>query len=202
MKNERLIKIRGSDTRPEFARRVGVHKNTVARYENGVREPDGGYLRRLAEMGWNPLWILTGSGNERLLGNERDTMLITLGDPSNPEVQAAEERRSYAITNFSAGVASTIAEPQPMSHDLDQRALIEVLEFVEMALQDRRLTPGLHAELIGLVYAVRITTGKLPTASITRLVRAASTGESSNERQDQQDSRNPARRRGAEGGEG
>jgi phage repressor protein C with HTH and peptisase S24 domain len=45
---------------------IGVSLNTWGRYESGERKPDADAFRRLAELGWNPAWILTGEGDPKL----------------------------------------------------------------------------------------------------------------------------------------
>lgn len=49
---------------------MGVHKNTYARWEREERELGASDLARLIAMGWNPNWVLTGDGPERMGGNE------------------------------------------------------------------------------------------------------------------------------------
>ena len=60
---ERLKKIRGSEPVAGFAARLGVHYNTIRRYESGEREPDASFIRRLWErFGVEPNWLVTGEG--------------------------------------------------------------------------------------------------------------------------------------------
>ncbi len=47
---ERIRQLRGGASRDHFAARLGIHKNTLARYENGERLPDAGILHRLCNM--------------------------------------------------------------------------------------------------------------------------------------------------------
>ncbi|GAB4186023.1 MAG: hypothetical protein Tsb002_10140 [Wenzhouxiangellaceae bacterium] len=60
---KRLILVRGANSQAEFAIRMGVHKNTLARYESGERVPDTHFLNRLAAEGVNVHWLITGMGN-------------------------------------------------------------------------------------------------------------------------------------------
>lgn len=59
---QRLLKIRQAIPQLAFARRMGVHKNTLARYEAGERMPDTDFMLRLAEAGINLHWFVTGKG--------------------------------------------------------------------------------------------------------------------------------------------
>jgi phage repressor protein C with HTH and peptisase S24 domain len=44
----------------EFAQRLGIHKNTLARYERGERSPDAEVLLSIRALGVNPNWVLSG----------------------------------------------------------------------------------------------------------------------------------------------
>lgn len=45
----------------EFAERLGVHRNTQARYERGEREPDTAYLEAIQTLGIDAFFVLTGA---------------------------------------------------------------------------------------------------------------------------------------------
>jgi len=62
---ERLIHIRGDESREKFSEQVRVHKNTLGNYERNDRPPDVGLLQMLYSFGWNINWVLTGMGAER-----------------------------------------------------------------------------------------------------------------------------------------
>lgn len=95
MKNERLVQIRGGRSQVEFAKDVGLHKNTVARYEAGEREPDGDYLKRLMALGYNANWILTGDGPQRLEGALQSQSQVPRLDPDT--ITAALKLLSWAF---------------------------------------------------------------------------------------------------------
>lgn len=162
MKNERLIRIRKPRTQIEFARALGVHKNTVARYESGEREPDGGYLRALINLGWNPLWILTGAGTEKIgdmSSPARDTLTIVQGPPDDPEVQAAQARRTRSEQDWSAGFAEgaqTAPSSQSQPVRLDEQTLAEALRVIDQALvlTRRQATSAARARLVAKAYRV------------------------------------------------
>ncbi len=60
---KRLVEIRGKHNQKAFADSLGLHSNTLGRYERGERWPDGDLLLRLRALGWNTDWILTGYGD-------------------------------------------------------------------------------------------------------------------------------------------
>jgi transcriptional regulator with XRE-family HTH domain len=43
----RIVQIRGKTTQEEFAESLGVHKQTLGRYERGERIPDGDFISKL-----------------------------------------------------------------------------------------------------------------------------------------------------------
>lgn len=61
----RVASIRGSVGQDAFATQMGVHKNTLARYERGERIPDADFLAKLADIGINVHWVVTGEGPAR-----------------------------------------------------------------------------------------------------------------------------------------
>ena len=60
----RITRVRGQQSQAAFAKKLGVHKNTVGNYEREDRKPDADLLTALALIGVNIHWILTGEGNE------------------------------------------------------------------------------------------------------------------------------------------
>ena len=63
----RLKQIRGSLSQERFAKSLGIHKNTLVRYEKGERLPDSRFLARVCKTyRVNPAWLLTGTGPMRL----------------------------------------------------------------------------------------------------------------------------------------
>jgi phage repressor protein C with HTH and peptisase S24 domain len=81
-----LKKVRGDRSQREIAAALDVAVNTWRRYEMGEREPSTELLRGLAGMGWNPTWVLTGEGEERLApeGEAEAEGAATGGDAEAP----------------------------------------------------------------------------------------------------------------------
>lgn len=57
---QRLRELRGSLERDQWADGLGVSKTTIANYERGDRVPDASFLEKLADMGVNMQWLITG----------------------------------------------------------------------------------------------------------------------------------------------
>jgi len=63
MIGERIVLIRGKQARESFAAELGVHPQTLARYEKGERLPDSAFLETLSKRySVDPTWLLTGEG--------------------------------------------------------------------------------------------------------------------------------------------
>ncbi|GFO67920.1 transcriptional regulator [Geomonas limicola] len=61
---ERLKSVRGETSQDEAAKLLGVHKNTLGKYERGERVPDAEFLVVMLETfpEIDPAWLLTGEG--------------------------------------------------------------------------------------------------------------------------------------------
>lgn len=70
---------RGSVTREELARRIGVHKNTLANYEINKRVPDAHAINAICDaLGVAREWLLTGEGEMMRDTNvQLNTVLLT-----------------------------------------------------------------------------------------------------------------------------
>ncbi len=68
---ERLKQLRGNATRDEMAARLGISRNTLARYEQGERLPDAAVLARVcAATGADAGWLLNGEAGVGALNDE------------------------------------------------------------------------------------------------------------------------------------
>jgi transcriptional regulator with XRE-family HTH domain len=63
---QRLAHVRGVKSQADFAKELGIHKNTLGAYERIEREISATALARLVDIGWNANWLLTGEGPERM----------------------------------------------------------------------------------------------------------------------------------------
>lgn len=129
MIGHRIEAIRGKASREIFAAELGVHPQTLARYEKGERLPDSAFLENVAKRsGVSAGWLLTGEGamfdNARIastpepavLGDRREQAAATLLRPVAPAsnviecadcqiimVPMVEARLSAGTGSFEAG---------------------------------------------------------------------------------------------------
>lgn len=60
---ERIKKVRGNLTQPEFAKTISVHDITIGRWERGETKPDSEALEKICNLyNINPVWLLLGEG--------------------------------------------------------------------------------------------------------------------------------------------
>ncbi len=77
--------VRGSLSQGEFAKRLGTHRNTLARYERGERNPDAKFLADLCrEFGVNARWLLTGQGPMYIAEMGRDDNVVRFSEAAAP----------------------------------------------------------------------------------------------------------------------
>jgi transcriptional regulator with XRE-family HTH domain len=62
---EKIKEIRGKESRTDFAARFAIHANTLLRWENGERQPDIEFLKKIIlEYGISPEWLIFGEGEK------------------------------------------------------------------------------------------------------------------------------------------
>lgn len=60
---KRIQTVRGDVSREDFAAVLGIHAQTLGRYERGERLPDSDFVKAVCEKyGVNPAWLLLGEG--------------------------------------------------------------------------------------------------------------------------------------------
>lgn len=63
---ERLKSVRGKESRESFAQKIGVHAQTLYRYEQGGRDLDSGVITSICKgFDISPAWLLFGEGSMR-----------------------------------------------------------------------------------------------------------------------------------------
>lgn len=98
----RLAQLRGAEPPAAFADRLGIHRNTLRRYEADEREPDAAFFKKLTRLGVNAQWLLTGEGVMTLTGDEaaaQEEMHGVVFD-RDPKAIALREARHQGLPQF------------------------------------------------------------------------------------------------------
>jgi DNA-binding XRE family transcriptional regulator len=106
----RITQVRSRITQGRFADSLGIHKNTLLRYEKEERLPDSEVLTRLYELyGVDPAWLLTGEskipGREGDLGFLGDYVPVALCCTSTKGTDTGGPitvKRSWVVSQFQA----------------------------------------------------------------------------------------------------
>jgi len=73
---ERIRKLRGKESVTSFSNKIGVHRNTLPRYESGERKPDTDFIATLCrEYQVSPTWLLLGEGPKELAPYQADAAI-------------------------------------------------------------------------------------------------------------------------------
>lgn len=149
-----------------MAASLNVHKNTYARWERGEREIGANDLARLSAMGWNPLWLLTGDGPERLPDDTDPEVVAKRAAALTGDTASAEWIRAFEKGFFArARLATQIPAP------IRAESLRMALQLADEALAGRPLDAAHKAELVSLIY--ELLEEGLPEAKVLRFARAA-----------------------------
>lgn len=63
---ERIKTVRGKLSQEEFSQQLGIHKNSLGRYERGDSTPGADVVERICTIfGVDPQWLLLGTGRMR-----------------------------------------------------------------------------------------------------------------------------------------
>lgn len=147
---ERLRLIRGEQNRADFARKLGVHSNTIGRWEREEQAPNLEDINIIlfTNPHIDPTWLLTGEGEMR-----RGDTPITV----DPSVHYTSSDKAYAR--------------------LDEEQLQAVLEAVEEYLDsiDGHLPATKKAQLVAMLYEMcsESVEKKIDKAAVIRLVKLA-----------------------------
>lgn len=171
----------------EFAQKMGIHRNTQVRYENGLREPDTVYLENLRRFGVDVDYVLTG---ETSFEKEAMNVVAALGYA----LKAVSNRLGTKDEAFDALYERALEAPDtcvPGNHgfdvlvdgmfegcrlEVDGALLVSILEGVEGATRTTKakLTPAKKAQAVVMLYRAFKASGKADPAMIEEAVRLAS----------------------------
>lgn len=151
----RIAHIRGDRSQAAFAKELGCHKNTLGNYERGNRSPDADFLVRMARIGVNTHWLVTGEGPRYLADRAQGAHELMVRDVVGGDYNAAQERDRRAKV---AG-----------------QRVRKVLQEVEAALSELelQLPADRKAELTSVIFEMYMDTDELPRRDlIVRLARS------------------------------
>lgn len=114
--SERLKIVRGDLTQAEFSTMLGLHKNTLGRYERGDSSPDSEFCAKVCSVfGVSPAWLLLGIGtmeeersssraSNEFKNTQNETFLSQFSDSSTAKLEQElelekTERRELAMEN-------------------------------------------------------------------------------------------------------
>lgn len=144
-------------SRKKAADVMGVSLAALQRYVRGENMPPLETAAKLCFAADVRIeWLVTGEppmSAQGMTQPQRDTELIAAGDPDNPDVIAAQARRSQGIKEFTA---MQLREPNPPpfgdSQPLRRDDMKIAIELAQEALAGRTLPAEKYAELVMLVY--------------------------------------------------
>ena len=96
--SERLRYVRGNLSRDDFADAIGVHKNTVGRYERGQSEPELSVISKIcAKFNVDPKWLISGEGIAPNVDDEQMVPLYTENGQRAYELRKRGEKDDIII---------------------------------------------------------------------------------------------------------
>jgi len=136
----RLRQIRGARSRQVFGAQLGVHRNTVERYEKGGRPPDAGYLRQVIERNpeWRFEWLLTGQAPQKATAANRAEQRAARYDAIDDEmltavIEAVEEFLVEQKLRIAAGkkamLISTLYEDARTKGEVSRATVLKLVKL-------------------------------------------------------------------------
>lgn len=97
---ERIKAIRGDIPQDEFAKKYGLNRNTLGRYEKGTNDPSASFLRSLIkDFGVDANWLLLGTdGPAAPQLTSRETTLLANYRKCSEDAQQILETTSALLT--------------------------------------------------------------------------------------------------------
>ena len=141
----RLRYIRGNLSRDEFAEKIGVHKNTVGRYERGESEPDLTISSKICRIfNVDSDWLLFGKGIPPYVSDTESVQIFA--NKQQPNTTIFKEYGSYTdseqqdILCLLERIVSNLAEEFEIPLSIDQKKAVANLYFHEMRDEIKRIS--------------------------------------------------------------
>ena len=183
----RIKQIRAHKSQATMADELGMSLRTFQNYERDEREISSEALVRLNKLGWNPNWILTGEGPERLADsdiafNDKVGLLKLITDKVLlvPGLTKDERRRARDVAfGVFDNAPDVIKEGLQGPDSLQSQALIPekltlAVQLAQEALDGNVLDPPDYAELLGLIYHALVN--GLESAQVLAFAKPAARG--------------------------
>lgn len=130
----RIVQIKSGLQQPQFAKNLGVSKETIIHYQKDRRHPDSEFLSNLCKIyGVNPAWLLLGEG-EPFIGNRiQEEALAKQGKVAaiDPVVQLLNEEEERAGITLAPEQRTAILKILRELVDRDVRSIRELLRSIQ-----------------------------------------------------------------------
>lgn len=146
---QRLKIVRGDLSQAAFAKRLGVHQNTLGRYERGVTEPDTGFARAICTIfGVEPRWLLLGEG---VMRSQRATPGDAQGQPQTGHAVSTQDSVLAALRRDTDNLRRENREMHQENKELRQenrelnltvRKLLEENGNLRVAMVENKAAPS------------------------------------------------------------
>lgn len=156
----------------EFAKRMGVHRNTLVRYESGEREPDSNFLARVGDIGVDPGYLLFGRKTDPIsmyqLGASRVLPLIAeraglcSGSLLTLLLLAAEEEAHLWGPTVELSGAKQVNWPELIDAFFEDGALLERVFYETLKVshdKGLKIPYNKRARAIGVIFRSAVAAG-------------------------------------------
>jgi transcriptional regulator with XRE-family HTH domain len=137
----KIIQIKSGLQQPQFAKNLGVSKETLIHYQKDRRHPDSVFLSNLCKIySVNPAWLLLGEGEpfigERTQGEESAELNKVL--VSDPVLQLLNEEEERAGITLTPEQRTAILKILRELVDRDVRSIRELFKIIPRRGEKRR----------------------------------------------------------------
>ena len=147
----RIRSLRGTKKQDEFAQELGIHKNTLGRWERGQAEPDVSTAQLICTMfGVSPYWLLAGQGP--MLEKDREIKVVATSETTAGEIGPYRLSEVSGGPEFDTTMAALQARLAQVTRERDDaraaelKAKDEALKAKDQALEAmQRLAYREHA---------------------------------------------------------
>ncbi len=144
----------------EFAKMLGIHRNTLVRYENGIREPDSGFIARAGDSGVDVGYLMSGRKTDAISMHRLGTIRVL------PLIAERAGLNSNALLELLDLAAEEEASMWGPTVDLKEPRKLGWVELIDALFEDSELLARVFCEV------KRVTHEEGLTVSFNRRARA------------------------------